>query len=266
MKGTGWLKRLALVVLVAVLIGAGYVAGTARLLAPQGAVAADTCQTFSQTGKQVCGRFLEYWQANGGLAQQGLPLSDTFQEKNAADGRTYTVQYFERAVFEAHPENQPPYDVLLSLLGSEKFKAKYPNGPGGSAPAPSAAPTPTTGERTGTSAAVTVIIHAIEDNVPGDDIFKPKAGYRWVAIDASVQNISGKNLPYNALYGKLQTTDNREWDQPIGGKKPDFNYGTQQPNQTTRGWFTFEVAIGAEPMTFTYDPTYGDEPVSIPLR
>ena len=30
------------------------------------------------------------------------------------DGKSYTVQYFERAVFELHPENQPPFNVLLS--------------------------------------------------------------------------------------------------------------------------------------------------------
>jgi hypothetical protein len=42
----------------------------------------------------------------------------------------YTVQYFERAVFEYHPENQPPYDVLLSQLGTYQYKAKYGSGSG----------------------------------------------------------------------------------------------------------------------------------------
>ncbi|HVF99708.1 MAG TPA: hypothetical protein VND68_07705 [Chloroflexia bacterium] len=80
---------------------------------------------FPETGKTVSGRFLEYWQQNGGLAQQGLPLSDPFQEKSDTDGKTYTVQYFERAVFEAHPENPAPYDVLLSLLGTFQYNQKY---------------------------------------------------------------------------------------------------------------------------------------------
>ena len=86
------------------------------------------CQTFPETGKSVCGRFLEYWLGHGGVAQQGYPISDEIQEVSAVDGKTYTVQYFERAVFEKHPENQPPYDVLLSLLGSEFYELKYPNG------------------------------------------------------------------------------------------------------------------------------------------
>jgi hypothetical protein len=86
------------------------------------------CRRFAETGKDVCGRFLEYWSANGGLPQQGLPLSGTMQERSDTDGKTYTVQYFERAVFEAHPQNAKPYDVLLSLLGTMRFREKYPSG------------------------------------------------------------------------------------------------------------------------------------------
>src|SRR4051794_22348228 len=84
------------------------------------------CQTFPETGKQACGKFLDYWKSHGGLAQQGYPLTTEFQEKNATDGQIYNVQYFERAVFESHPENQAPYDLLLSLLGNFLYQQKYP--------------------------------------------------------------------------------------------------------------------------------------------
>ena len=83
---------------------------------------------FPETGKRLGGRFLEYWRAHGGLMQQGYPISDEFNEKNALDGKVYRVQYFERAVFETHPENKPPFDVLLSQLGTFYVKRKYPNG------------------------------------------------------------------------------------------------------------------------------------------
>jgi plastocyanin len=85
-------------------------------------------RTFPETGKTVKGRFLEYWTQNGGLAQQGYPISDEMQEVSDTDGKQYTIQYFERAVFEMHPENQRPFDVLLSLLGNSYYKQKYPNG------------------------------------------------------------------------------------------------------------------------------------------
>ncbi|MEO8287109.1 MAG: hypothetical protein ABI670_11820 [Chloroflexota bacterium] len=80
---------------------------------------------FSETGHRLGGRFLEYWDKNGGLSQQGYPISDEFQEKSDLDGKLYTVQYFERAVFELHPENQAPYDVLLSQLGTFRYKELY---------------------------------------------------------------------------------------------------------------------------------------------
>ena len=80
---------------------------------------------FSETGKRIGGLFLEYWQKNGGVAQQGYPISEEFQERSDLDGRTYTVQYFERAAFELHPENQQPYNVLLSQLGTLRYQSKY---------------------------------------------------------------------------------------------------------------------------------------------
>ena len=39
-----------------------------------------------------------------------------------ADGDTVLTQYFERAVFEYHPENaDTPYAVLLRRLGAEEL-------------------------------------------------------------------------------------------------------------------------------------------------
>src|SRR4051794_887900 len=82
------------------------------------------CRVFAATLEPVCGPFLLYWESHGGLAQQGYPLSPELAE-TALDGRPYTVQYFERAVFEWHPENAPPYDVLLAQLGTFRYRAKY---------------------------------------------------------------------------------------------------------------------------------------------
>src|SRR5215208_2203424 len=84
-------------------------------LVPAPSHAQTSSRTFLETGKTVSGRFLEYWDTHGGLAQQGFPISEEMQEPSDTDGKTYTVQYFERAVFEHHPENQAPYNVLLSL-------------------------------------------------------------------------------------------------------------------------------------------------------
>lgn len=87
------------------------------------------CRNFTETGHQVCDKFLTYWDQHGGLAQQGYPISDTFTEVSDLNGKPYTVQYFERAVFELHPENAgTQYEVLLSQLGTIRGKEKYPTG------------------------------------------------------------------------------------------------------------------------------------------
>jgi len=112
-----------LVILTAILLGlgsvmhpsaAGYAQGDSRL--------------FPETGKIVRGKFLAYWNEHGGLPQQGFPISEEMQEKSDTDGKLYTVQYFERAIFELHPEFKAPNDVLLSLLGVFRYKEKYPSG------------------------------------------------------------------------------------------------------------------------------------------
>ena len=71
---------------------------------------------FVETRHNAAGRFLAYWELNGGLAVFGYPLSEEFEER-LEDGRVYLVQYFERARFEYHPENPVPYDVELGQFG-----------------------------------------------------------------------------------------------------------------------------------------------------
>ena len=78
---------------------------------------------FVETGHNLA-LFLGYWQANGGLARLGLPLTEELREVNASDGRAYTVQYFERARLEWHPERKgTSYEVQEGLLGLERYNA-----------------------------------------------------------------------------------------------------------------------------------------------
>ncbi|HMA37510.1 MAG TPA: hypothetical protein VKY74_23860 [Chloroflexia bacterium] len=80
---------------------------------------------FAPTGHTLSGKFLDYWNRYGGLPMFGYPLSEPFQEVSATDGKTYTVQYFERARFEYHPENAGSfYEVLLGFLGRAYAGAK----------------------------------------------------------------------------------------------------------------------------------------------
>lgn len=75
-------------------------------------------QFFQLTSHNVGGLFLENFNASGGIAVNGLPLTEEFK-----DGDGLTIQVFERAIFELHQplENsdspQPPPYVEHKLLG-----------------------------------------------------------------------------------------------------------------------------------------------------
>jgi ABC-type transport system substrate-binding protein len=75
---------------------------------------------FPETRHSLSDALLDYWTRYGGLAQFGYPLSEPFTETSRADGKPYTVQYFERACMELHPEKPGPYSVELGLLGVEQ--------------------------------------------------------------------------------------------------------------------------------------------------
>ena len=79
---------------------------------------ADSTQYFAATGHTALPDFYTYWQANGGLARYGYPISEPFQ-RTGTDGGTYTVQYFERARFELHTTATGSKVVMLGLLGNE---------------------------------------------------------------------------------------------------------------------------------------------------
>jgi hypothetical protein len=94
-------------------------APTAPVTSMPDATSPEVTTYFPETGHNVRFAFLAYWRAHGGLAQFGYPLTEEFQEQ-LADGNTYTVQYFERARFEWHPENaDPQYQVLLGQFGRQ---------------------------------------------------------------------------------------------------------------------------------------------------
>lgn len=75
---------------------------------------------FAQTSHNLSGKLLQYWQSTGGLPVYGYPISEEFAEVSKADGKTYTVQYFERNRMELHPELAGTrFEIQLGLLGSE---------------------------------------------------------------------------------------------------------------------------------------------------
>ena len=71
-------------------------------------------------GDCIDGRLRTFWEQQGGLPVFGYPVGAPAQEQSAAG--PITVQRFERERLELHPENAPPYDVLLGRLGAEALE------------------------------------------------------------------------------------------------------------------------------------------------
>jgi hypothetical protein len=223
------------------------------------------CQTFKETGKTVCGRFLEYWQKNGGLAQQGLPLSGEFTEVNDLNGKPYIVQYFERAVFEKHPENAAPFDVLLSQLGTFQFKRKYPGGDSstGQTP-PTSVPQPSGGiigqtvkyALFSTSKGVTqATVTGVKESatISAGSIYpEQKAKGKYILVFVDVVNVGTEST--SAFYGaKLKDSQGRTFDgadtAAHRNAAEQFNVDaaqdTLQPDIPSKTVLVFDVATNA---------------------
>jgi hypothetical protein len=183
----------------------------------------------------MAGIFLQYWDRHGGLAQQGYPISEVIQETSEADGRIYTVQYLERAVFEHHPDNQPPYNVLLSLLGVFRYHQKYPQGAPGQVPntEPNARLFPETGKRLGGLFRTYWERHGglAQQGYPISDEFDEVSEldgktYKVQYFERAVFEYHPENQPpYNVLLSQLGTYRYRE---KYGGLSAQLNGSTNQ--------------------------------------
>jgi hypothetical protein len=193
------------------------------------------CQYFSETQQNVCPPILTLWRSNGleldgrpgktfdeSLGLFGLPISQ-LQVETLSDGRQYQVQWFERARFELHPENAPPFDVLLGLLGSE---VRAGGGVPGTIPPP-----PPPGP---TQPPATTVPDTIDFNVPGrlecneleiDEIFQPG--------QSGDSDIGDFDIPTEVPICMRAFTPNTVIDIEI--RKPDGNRDTRSVTADSSG-------------------------------
>ncbi|HEX8600637.1 MAG TPA: CAP domain-containing protein [Chloroflexia bacterium] len=134
---------------------------------------------FPATGHSLGGGFYTYWQQNGGLALFGLPLSEEFKENGL------TVQWFERARFEFHPELVGTGKAIqLSHLGSIAYSSQSNRTT--SAPAPAASNAPTVQEAPASvslTGAESYVLQAINEQ-------RAAAGVAPVKLQATVTEVS----------------------------------------------------------------------------
>jgi hypothetical protein len=159
-------------------------------------VYAQGTRCFPETNQCISGRFLQFWEQHGGLAIFGLPITPVRDEVSPDDGRSYQTQWFERARFELHPENRPPYDVLLGRLGSEALGYVPPSAPAPAEPPERVvfAPGAISAQRSGLlpsgvgvkqyvlggRAGQTMTVDATSDDVPLAMTIESPSGTRWI--------------------------------------------------------------------------------------
>ncbi|HYP19926.1 MAG TPA: hypothetical protein VEY08_07610, partial [Chloroflexia bacterium] len=92
---------------------AAVVGSMALSLAPAVARPASAAQASRNLGPNnipVAGRFLEVWTSAGSeqnsVYVNGYPITPRRAEISVDDGKVYDTQWFERARYEAHPENK----------------------------------------------------------------------------------------------------------------------------------------------------------------
>ena len=266
MKGTG-VKSVLAVVLMLVLCG----------VSPARAAPAERC--FSETGACVGGRFLDYWNGNGGLPVFGLPQAGQ-QVARSPEG-AFPTQWFERERFEVHTENHAPYDLLLGRLGDELLRQQgrdwntFPKGQ----PQPGCQYFGETqhsicepflsywrghglefdGQR-GTSAAESLALFGLplsepanERNSSGDLVLTQ--WFERARFELHPQNPA----PYNVLLGRLGA----ELYDPGAGNGPTQYHAVQQPGwphplEVPQGFTIEEVAAGLNsPRFMAIDPING---------
>jgi len=112
--------RWCLIVLLQIVLAFGVQASV-----PAGSVSfqAESQRYFPETGHWVTGDFMKtYGSVPDPVLIFGYPITEAFQEQTY--GRI--VQYFQRAVFELHPENPPELRVRISELGKHLYQPGIP--------------------------------------------------------------------------------------------------------------------------------------------
>ncbi|HEX9991137.1 MAG TPA: hypothetical protein VGE45_21965 [Chloroflexia bacterium] len=203
----------------------------------------DNTLTFKETGHAIGGRFRAYWEKHGGLAQQGYPMTDEFKMAST-DGKEYTTQIFQRAVFELHPEFAgTENEVLLRLLGVEELEEANQ---AAATPEPTvSAPTATPEVSSATSTPETSQLGPEDSRIE----FSNKNGVRTESI---VNNSNRANVPKLVIDNGTLLEDNGEFGRrliPSADNKSILkimdNYFTS--DKVPEGWHTFTYEVKNHP-------------------
>ena len=260
------------------------------------------CRYFAETGRNVCAGFWSYWQSRGlafdqnpqvsyqeSLALFGYPLTE--EEAYTIDGKTYRVQWFQRARMEYHPENEgTPYTIQLGLLNNEMRSQSDQPAPAPAAPTAAPTPQPTTPTPAIQSADV---LNGYRKQMPNGLWQVNEGGIRIAATgftyttNINGYNDAGKGFKYVVFALEMENTGYRqdsrdtfyanatsftlvdldgqvhEIESALYGTDTYFAGGTFYPGTKANGVMVFRIPEGSGPALLIYDTT---ERVTLDLR
>ncbi len=168
-----------------------------RAFRPAVPIASSACRYFPETQHNLCHGFRTFWERFGGLRLFGYPISEELIE----DG--LTVQYFERARLEWHPERVgTAYEIQVSRLGA--WAAERDGIETAPLPAPTDVPTYD-------PALFPVVPGLVRTPLPGAPLQEAK----WIEVDLSDQVL--RAWEYDRLvFATLVSTGLPQYPTPTG--------------------------------------------------
>lgn len=183
------------------------------------------CDFFPETGHRVCHGFRDYWRKHGlefgddgvsyreSLALFGFPMSEEFVDPTSG----LTIQYFERARFEFHPEHAGTINsVLLGRLGDatwSRVRTSNPAKKGNDKPSSPAS---------ATSVPSRTIQSMVDSATPGATVVIPAGIYRETVVinkPLTLQGQPGAEIRGSDDWSSGWTQDGKYW---VRGTLPNF--------------------------------------------
>ena len=111
------------------------------------------------------------------------------------------------------------------------------------------------------------IIYSIENYEAKNEYMQPEEGFRLIALDVEIKNISNETQSYDAFDYKAQGSDVYLYGCGFyENKEPYFGFGDISSGQTIRGWVTIPVKKSIEIVKIIAQPLHELSPITIKLH
>lgn len=144
------------------------------------------------------------------------------------------------------------FGMLMGGCGGDRWQ---------STPIP-ATPTPAqrvakVGERV-VSGGIAVTVNAVQRldqmTAPGGVTFEPEAGYEYVVVDVTIENVERDQAPYNPLYFEVKDSDGHEYSTSLSIDPQALKSGELARGDRVRGTVAFAVPKGKGGLVLSYQP------------